>query len=94
MKKTNEFLLRAYESSTLYKEKMKLYHNRRIERRECQPGDLVFLCNSRLRLFLGKLKSRWFGPFTVVRVFPHGAIEIQRDGDVPFKVNRQCVNII
>jgi hypothetical protein len=32
--------------------------------------------NSRLRLFPGKLKSRWFGPCTVTEVFPHGALEV------------------
>lgn len=46
--------------------------------------------NSKLKLFLGKLKSRWFGPFLVHRVFPHGAIELknQTNGDT-FKVNGQ-----
>ena len=28
-------------------------------------------------MFLGKLRSRWIGPFVVTNVFPHGAIEIQ-----------------
>jgi hypothetical protein len=48
------------------------------------------LFNSRLKLFPGKLKSRWSGPFVVHKVFPHGAIEIknQDNGDI-FKVNGQ-----
>ena len=29
----NEFRLKAYESSTLYKEKMKKYHDKKIEKR-------------------------------------------------------------
>ena len=51
----------------------------------------MLLFNSRLKLFPGKLKSRWFGPFVVHKeVFPHGAIEIHNlhNEDV-FKVNGQ-----
>jgi len=32
--------------------------------------------NSRLRLFLGKLKSKWLGSFVIKEVKPHGVIEI------------------
>nr|XP_016499520.1 PREDICTED: uncharacterized protein LOC107818074 [Nicotiana tabacum] len=31
----------------------------------------------RLKLFPGKLKSRWAGPFVVVGVRPHGAVELR-----------------
>jgi hypothetical protein len=29
-----------------------------------------------LKLFPGKLRSRWIGPFVVSNVFPYGAVEI------------------
>ncbi|XP_074296719.1 uncharacterized protein LOC141627257 [Silene latifolia] len=83
-----EFRLEAYESSRIYKEKTKKFHDKKILRREFEVGELVLLFNSRFKLFAGKLKSKWSGPFTVVRVFPHGAIEIS-DGDHSFKVNGQ-----
>ena len=66
-----EFRLKAYESSALYKEKMKEYHDQKIEKREFMVGDLVLLFNSRLRLFLGKLKSKWSDPYLVTQLFPH-----------------------
>ena len=47
----DEFILKAYESSALYKEKMKKYHDLKIKKREFMVGDLVLLFNSRLRLF-------------------------------------------
>jgi hypothetical protein len=51
---------------------------------------MVLLFNSRLKLFPGKLKSRWSGPFKIKRVFPHGAIELEdRETDQTFKVNGQ-----
>ena len=45
------FRLKAYESSALYKEKMKKYHDQNNEKRNFLVGDLVLLFNSRLRLF-------------------------------------------
>ena len=51
---------------------------------------MVLLFNSRMKLFSGKLRSKWSGPFMVHKVYPHGAIEIknQSNGDI-FKVNGQ-----
>ena len=58
----DEFRLKAYQSSSLYKEKMKKHHDQKIEKRNFVVRDLVLLFNSRLRLFPGKLKSKWIGP--------------------------------
>ena len=52
------------------------------------PGQKVLLYNSRLKLFPGKLKSKWSGPFIVKEVLSHGAVEIYRGSyDDAFKVN-------
>ena len=58
-----------------------------MSKKEFWEGELVFLYNSSLRLFLGKLKSRWSGPFTVKKVYPHGAVDIADEKGVTFKVN-------
>ena len=47
----------------------------------------MLLYNSRLRLFPGKLKSRWSGPFTVTQVFPYGTVEVTHPEKGTFKVN-------
>ena len=52
----DEFFLKAYECKSLYKVKMKNYHDQKIEKHNFMVGDLVFFLNSRLRLFPGKLK--------------------------------------
>ena len=80
----DEFRLKAYESSALYKGKMKKYHYLKIEKREFMVGDLVLLFNSRLRLFPGKLKSKWTGPYLVTQLFPHGAFELETKEGVRF----------
>ncbi|XP_057760544.1 uncharacterized protein LOC130980919 [Arachis stenosperma] len=68
--------LDAYENSRLYKEKVKAVHDQHIKRKEFQPGDLVLLYNSRLRLMLGKLRSRWEGPYRVKKVEPYGVFHL------------------
>ncbi|CAL8167112.1 unnamed protein product [Prunus armeniaca] len=80
----------SYENVRIYKERTKLYHDKAILRKEFQPGMKVLLYDSRLRLFPGKLKSRWVGPFKVLQVFPHGAMEIENiKNGTRFKVNGQ-----
>ncbi|XP_058746143.1 uncharacterized protein LOC131619017 [Vicia villosa] len=85
-----EFRNQAYENAKLYKDQTKKWHDSKIVRKEFYEGQLVLLYNSRLKLFLGKLKSKWSGPFVITQVFPHGAIELKNstNGDT-FKVNGQ-----
>ena len=72
---------------------MKKYHDNKIEKREFMVGDLVLLFNSRLRLFPGKLKSKWTGPYMVTQLFPHGSIELETKEGLRFKVNGQRIKI-
>lgn len=78
----------AYESAQMFKEKTKELHDRKLVKKAFEPKQKVLLYNSRLHLFPGKLKSRWSGPYEVVEVFPHGAIEVRNlDDGGTFKVN-------
>ncbi|KAJ9536420.1 hypothetical protein OSB04_un000397 [Centaurea solstitialis] len=88
----DEIRLEAYESSRVFKEKTKRWHDKRILHREFWEGDLVLLYNSRVKLFPGKLRTRWSGPFTVVRVFPYGAVEVACESRT-FKVNGQRLKL-
>nr|XP_016512925.1 PREDICTED: uncharacterized protein LOC107829973 [Nicotiana tabacum] len=84
----DEFRYHAFESTRLYKEKMKMIHDRNIIERNFKTEDTVLLYNSRLRLFSGKLKSRWSGPFCVVEIHPTGAVQIAANNDSrTFRVN-------
>nr|GEY87640.1 reverse transcriptase domain-containing protein [Tanacetum cinerariifolium] len=62
----------AYENSLIYKERTKKLHNAKIKNRIFNVGDQVLLFNSRLKIFSGKLKSRWSGPFTISEIYPYG----------------------
>jgi integrase-like protein len=81
-----EIRLNAYESSRIYKEKTKVWHDKRIRRREFVVGDQVLVFNVRLKLFPGKLQSRWSGPYTVTNVYPYGSLEVTGE-EGAFKVN-------
>ena len=72
----DEFRNEAYENAQIYKEKMKVWHDKHIVRKEFESGQQVLLFNSRLKLFASKLKSKWSGPFIVVQVFLYGGVEI------------------
>ncbi|GJT14513.1 reverse transcriptase domain-containing protein [Tanacetum coccineum] len=82
----NELRDHAYENSLIYKEKTKRIHDSKIKNRVFNVGDQVLLFNSRLKMFSGKLKSRWSGPFTITQVFPYGTIELSQNSRPNFKV--------
>ena len=70
MNEFEELRNEAYDNARIYKEKTKGWHDRKILRREFKVGEQVFLYNFRLKLFLGKLKSRWSGPYIVLTSTP------------------------
>jgi hypothetical protein len=84
-----ELRLDAYENARIYKERTKQWHGKRITRREFNEGDVVLVFNSQLKLFPGKLRSRWSGPFEFTRVFQSGVVEIKGKTNEPFVVNGQ-----
>ncbi|GJY17839.1 reverse transcriptase domain-containing protein [Tanacetum coccineum] len=87
MNELNELRDQAYENSLIYKEKIKKIHDSKIKNRVFNVGDRVLLFNSRLKIFSGKLKTRWTRPFTVAQVFPYGTIELSQTDGPNFKVN-------
>nr|GEW43770.1 transposon Ty3-I Gag-Pol polyprotein [Tanacetum cinerariifolium] len=83
----NELRNQAYENSLIYKEKTKRLHDSKIKDHVFNIGDRVLLFNSRLKIFSGKLKSRWSGPFTISHVYPYGTVELSQPDGPNFKVN-------
>ncbi|GJR56112.1 reverse transcriptase domain-containing protein [Tanacetum coccineum] len=74
-----------YENSLIYKEKTMRIHDSKIKNRIFNVGDQVLLFKSRLKMFSGKLKSRWSGPFTITQVFPYGTVELSQNSRPNFK---------
>ncbi|GJR57610.1 reverse transcriptase domain-containing protein [Tanacetum coccineum] len=78
MNELNELRDQAYENSLIYKEKMKKIHDSKIKNCVFNVGDRVLLFNSRLKIFSGKLKTRWTGPFIVAQVLTYGTVELSQ----------------
>ena len=53
----DEWRTQAYENAKLFKEKVKRWHDKRIQKHEFNVGDYVLLFNSRLRFFAGKFSQ-------------------------------------
>lgn len=71
-----EFRMQSYENSRMYKDRMNQWCEKKTLNRSFEPGLSILLFNSRLKLFLGELRSKRSGPFIVVKAFPYGAVEI------------------
>ncbi|GKE56835.1 reverse transcriptase domain-containing protein [Tanacetum coccineum] len=83
----NELCDQAYKNSLIYKEKTKRIHDSKIKNCVFNVSDRVLLFNSRLKIFSGKLKSRWSRPFTIALVFPYSTVELSQNSGPNFKVN-------
>lgn len=84
-----ELRLDVYENAKLYKERTKRWHDKRILNHGFKEGGFVLWFNSRLNLFLEKLKSRWSGSFLVKSVKPYGAVDVWSETTGSFIVNGQ-----
>ncbi|GJT60078.1 hypothetical protein Tco_1003611 [Tanacetum coccineum] len=80
----------AYENTRIYKERTKKWHDSRLRGdKDFKVGDKLLLYNSRLKMYPGKLKSKWYDPNIVKMVYPYGAVEITDKNVFSFKVNGQ-----
>jgi hypothetical protein len=75
----HEYRNEAYESARLFKEKVKIWHDKQIKIKECKVGDQVLLFNSRFMFSAGKLMYKWHGPLGILEVYRSRAIRIQGD---------------
>ena len=80
----------AYFNSKIAKDGLKKWHDQLITHKNFKQGDQVLLYESKIHLFMGKLKSRWTGPFIVHQVYLNGSVDLlnSKDNRV-FKVNGQ-----
>jgi len=75
----DEWRNEAYESARLFKEKVKILHDKKLKRKEFKAGDQVLLFNSHFKFSVGKLASKWTGPLVVQEVYRSGAIHLYGD---------------
>ncbi|GKB07698.1 reverse transcriptase domain-containing protein [Tanacetum coccineum] len=80
----------SYDNTRIYKERTKKWHDSRLHGdKDFKVGDKVLLYNYCLKMYPGKLKSKWSGPNIVKMVYLYGAVEIIDKNGFNFKVNGQ-----
>ncbi|GJV54153.1 reverse transcriptase domain-containing protein [Tanacetum coccineum] len=96
LNKLAELRNEAYEHSRAYKDKRKRWHDAKIMDKEFHEGEEVLVFNSRLKLFPRKMKSRWYGPYTISKVFPYGIVEVcgLLYKKVEFEVPLTCIHVV
>nr|GEY63203.1 hypothetical protein [Tanacetum cinerariifolium] len=92
LNEVSELRDQAYENSFIYKERTKKLHDEKIKNRIFKVGNQVLLFDSRLKIFSGKLKSRWSGPFTISEIYPYGTAKLVHPDGCNFKVNCHRLN--
>ena len=84
----------SYENSRIYKDKTKAYHDKVNRHKVFGIGQKVLLYHSRLKLFPGKLRSRWLGPFVITNIYENGVVQITSlETGKSFKVNGHRLKI-
>ena len=78
----------SYINSKIAKEKLKMWHDQLISRKDFRNGQRVLLHESKLHIFSSKLKSRWIVHFTIHQVHSNGVVELLNSNSTgSFKVN-------
>ncbi|GJT82430.1 reverse transcriptase domain-containing protein [Tanacetum coccineum] len=84
----DELRHQAYENSRLYKERTKVWHDRKLRmRKEFKQGNKVLLFHSKYKFKQPKLRSRWLGPYIVKHQYPSGYVELYGKDGKTFIVN-------
>ncbi|KAJ9556922.1 hypothetical protein OSB04_011536 [Centaurea solstitialis] len=79
----------AYENSKIYKEQCKKWHDAQLKKiKVFKEGDKVLLYQTRFKFSPGKLRSRWVGPFVVLKAHPSGYVDLITERG-QFRVNGQ-----
>jgi hypothetical protein len=72
-----EWREKGYHSAKLYKERTKRWHDKRVKTKQFKLGAMVLFFNFRVHLFgLGKLHSKWEGPYLVLHATDHSVVTL------------------
>jgi hypothetical protein len=89
-----EMRLKAYENASIYKERIKMWYDKRLKKKQFKEGDKVLLYNLRFKTFgKGKLQSKWDRPYIVHSVPSNRAVTIMDVKGDQFMVNGQRLKV-
>ncbi|XP_057811489.1 uncharacterized protein LOC131025714 [Salvia miltiorrhiza] len=73
MSELEELRSESYNNAVLYKERTKRIHDAKIRKKKFWVGQKVLLFNSRFKMMVENLRSKWSGPFMVKEIFSNGS---------------------
>jgi hypothetical protein len=89
-----EWRQKAYHSAMSYKEKTKIWRDKRIKTNQFKPGGKVLHFNSHVHLFgHGKLHSKWEDPYLVLQAIDHSAVTLQCEDRDTFNADGQRLKL-
>lgn len=56
---------------------MKEWHDRQMRRIQFTVGGLALLFDSKYQDFMGKLQTRWMGPYKILQFFDNGTFQLE-----------------
>jgi hypothetical protein len=85
----DEACLSVVECTTVIQQQRVAWHDKHIKKKSFKKGDWALLYDSRFHDFLGKLQTRWLGPYEIEEVHDNGMVTLSTiDGSgSPFLVN-------
>ncbi|GJR32322.1 reverse transcriptase domain-containing protein [Tanacetum coccineum] len=84
----DELRHQVYENSRLYKERTKVWHDKKLRmRKEFKNGNKVLLFHSKYKFKQLKLRSRWLGPYVVKHQYPSRYVKLYGKDGKTFIVN-------
>ncbi|CAM8992735.1 unnamed protein product [Rhodiola kirilowii] len=76
------------DTGDVFKERTKACYDKRMVRRKFRRGARILLYKSRLKLFPGKLRTKWSGPSTVARAYLDDRVNLGTKGGKSVAVDR------
>lgn len=85
----DEIRLSNLQHTSLIQKQREKWHDALIKKKIFHKGDWALLYDSRFQDFLGKIQTRWLGPYEIQNVHDNGTLTLATiDGfDYSFKVN-------
>ncbi|XP_057843885.2 uncharacterized protein LOC131053324 [Cryptomeria japonica] len=62
------------------------WHDRYVKEKKFKLGDWALLYDSRYKDSMGKLQTRWLGPYEIVEVFQSGVVQLATIDPIQFKL--------
>lgn len=72
----DEIRMEALHNTEIIQHQRKLWHEKNLKQNQFQVGEWALLFDSRYNDFIGKLQTRWLGPYKILQIFFNGSVQL------------------